>query len=75
MQDTRIDAEQSHQVLEKGFSQLAKIDNEGLFLWNGGVSTRISTELAKIGVSTRFFFHDQLTDARKEIAIQNRIEE
>ncbi len=75
MQDTRIDAEQFHQVLEKGFSQLAKIDNEGLSLDEMVALVReLVQNSQKIGVSTRFF-RDQLTDAEKEIGdLKDRIE-
>jgi diguanylate cyclase (GGDEF) domain len=76
MQDTRIDAEAFHQVLEKGFAKLSAIDNDGLSL---DEMISLVRELVKnsqqIGQSTRFF-RDQLTDAEKEIGeLKDRIEQ
>jgi len=76
MKDTRLDADEFHQVLEKGFSQLAKIDNEGLSLDEMASLVRELVQNSKqIGVSTRFF-RDQLTGAEQEIGeLKERIEQ
>lgn len=75
MKDTRLDTEQFHQALEKGFSQLAKIDSDGLSLDEMvGLVRELVQNSQKIGVSTRFF-RDQLGDAEKEIGdLKKRIE-
>lgn len=68
MKDTLGDTEQFQLVLDKSFSQLSRLDNEGLSLdeMTSHVRTLIQNA-GQIGQSTRFF-KDRLSDAEKEIS-------
>lgn len=74
--DTLTDTQQFHQVLDASFSELEKIDNDGLSI---DEMVALVRELVKnsqqIGKSTQIF-REQLTDAEKEIGeLKGRIEE
>lgn len=75
MKDTRLDTQAFQAVIEKEFSELEKLEQNGLSLEE---MTRLARSLIKnskqIGVSTRQFYN-QLNDAEKEIGeLKERIE-